>query len=45
MLNEWMNRTLRLGYSLQFCSVPPSFGGIREMNISFQEEMQVVSAI
>ena len=34
VLTEWMARTLKLGYSLQFCSVPPPFRGIREANLS-----------
>ena len=39
-----MDRTLRLGYSLQFCSVPPPFRGIREANLSSQEEIGFLSA-
>ena len=43
VLTEWMDRTLRLGYSLQFCSVPPPFRGIREANLSSQEEIGFLS--
>ena len=38
VLTEWMDRTLRLGYSLQFCSIPPPFTGIREANLSSRGE-------
>jgi len=40
---EWMDRTLKLGYSLQFCSIPPPFRGIREANLSSQEEIGFLS--
>ena len=33
-LTERMDMTLRLGYSLQFCSIPPPFRGMREANLS-----------
>ena len=39
-----MDRTLKRGYSLQFCSVPPPFMGMREVNLSSQEEMGFLSA-
>ncbi|KAK5898199.1 hypothetical protein CgunFtcFv8_015637 [Champsocephalus gunnari] len=39
-----MDRTLRLGYSLQFHSIPPPFRGIREANLSSQEEIGFLSA-
>ncbi|XP_045919663.1 uncharacterized protein LOC123979658 [Micropterus dolomieu] len=34
-----MDGTLRQGYSLQFCCIPPSFQGIKEANLSSQEEV------
>ena len=43
VLTEWRDRTLKLGYSLQFCSVPPPFRGLREANLSSQEEIGFVS--
>ncbi|KAL3067396.1 hypothetical protein OYC64_017183 [Pagothenia borchgrevinki] len=39
-----MDRTLKQGYSLQFCSIPPPFKGMREVNLSSQEEMGFLSA-
>ena len=38
-----MDRTLKRGYSLQFCSVPPPFRGMREVILSSQEEMGFLS--
>lgn len=38
-LTEWMDKKLKLGYSLKFCGVPPPFGGVREANLSSQEEI------
>lgn len=38
-LSEWMERMLRLGYSLQFCSVPPPSRDVKEMNLYSQEGM------
>jgi len=40
VLTEWMDRTLRLGYSLQFCSIPSPFRGIREANLSSQSRQR-----
>ena len=39
MLADWMDKTLRLGYFLQFCRVPAPFSGIKEINLSSQEEI------
>ena len=41
---EWMDRTLKLGYSLQFCCVPPPFMGIKEVSLSSREEIDSLSA-
>ena len=42
MLTEWMDRTLRLGYSLQ-CHFLPLFLGIIEINLSYQDEIDSLS--
>lgn len=39
VLTDWLNRTLKLGYSLQFCGLPPAFRGIREINLSSLQEI------
>lgn len=39
-LTDWLDRTLRLGYSLQFCGLPPAFRGIQEVNLSSQKEIE-----
>lgn len=39
-LTDWLDRTLRLGYSLQFCRLPPAFRGIQEVNLSSQQEIE-----
>ena len=43
VLSEWMDKTLRLGYSFQFSCVPSLFSGIKEINLSFQEEIDFLS--
>ena len=46
---EWklscvLTKMLKRGYSLQFCSIPPPFKGMQEVNLSSQEEMGFLSA-
>ena len=36
---DWKDATLRLGYSLQFCHVPPLVFGIKEINLFSKEEI------
>ena len=43
VLTDWLDRTLRLGYSLQFCGLPPAFRGIQEKNLSSQEEIDFLT--
>lgn len=38
-LTDWLDRTLRLGYSLQFCRLPPAFRGIQEKSLASQQEL------
>lgn len=42
-LSEWMDKTLRLDHSIQFYHVPPPFSGIKEINLSSQEETDSLS--
>lgn len=44
MLTEWMDKTLKLGYVLQFCTTTTRFGGVREANFSSQEEIDILTA-
>lgn len=39
-LTAWMDRSLRLGYTLQFCGTPPAFRGVHEKRISSPQEKE-----
>jgi len=43
MLTEWMDRTLKQGYLLQFSSTPPPFTSIKEAKLSSQREIGFLS--